>query len=277
MWTNAGEGVIESIGQEKALFKNVYASNGMPDKSANGMFSYAKSKGLDWGTIDTIPEIPGLAVRMEGHVGVYIGNGEVIEERGFNYGCVKTLLKNRKWLHWYKIPTINYITDSITPAQEKEIALGSRLLKKGISVTDVKELQKLLNSLLNLNLTIDGEYGSATEAAVKKFQSKAELTIDGKYGAQSHAALMSTIADNNPTFSEEKEKEDTVKKQYVTTASTDVRVGNGASYQIITTLDVDTQIDPILNANNEPLVSANEWYAIKILDRIGWINGKYIK
>ncbi len=30
-----------------------YGSNGCPDKSASGMFSYCKSKGMDWGTIDT--------------------------------------------------------------------------------------------------------------------------------------------------------------------------------------------------------------------------------
>ena len=85
-----------------------YQANGMPDKSANGMFEYAKKQGLKNGTIDTIPEIPGIAVRYDGHVGYYIGNGEVIEERGFNYGCVKTKLKDRKWLNWYEVPGITY-------------------------------------------------------------------------------------------------------------------------------------------------------------------------
>ena len=63
---------------------------------------------MEWGTIDTIPEIPGIAVRYDGHVGYYIGNGRVIEERGFNYGCVETALAGRGWLHWYKIPCIKY-------------------------------------------------------------------------------------------------------------------------------------------------------------------------
>ena len=36
------------------------------------MFANATVKG----TIDTIPEIPGLAVWHEGHIGIYIGNGE---------------------------------------------------------------------------------------------------------------------------------------------------------------------------------------------------------
>lgn len=85
-----------------------YNTNGMPDKSANGMYEYAKKQGLKNGPISTLPEIPGIAVRMDGHVGYYIGNGEVIEERGFNYGCVKTNLKDRKWLNWYELPGVTY-------------------------------------------------------------------------------------------------------------------------------------------------------------------------
>lgn len=92
-----------------------YATNGMPDKSADGMYEYAKSKGLANGPISTLPETPGIAVRMSGHVGYYIGNGYVIEERGFDYGCVKTKLKDRKWLNWYELPGVTYVK---TPAPE---------------------------------------------------------------------------------------------------------------------------------------------------------------
>ena len=48
------------------------------------MFTYAKSKGCAWGTIDTLPEIPGVALRSDGHVGVYVGDGYAVEERGFS-------------------------------------------------------------------------------------------------------------------------------------------------------------------------------------------------
>lgn len=53
----------------------VVGSNGMMDVTANGMFDAATVKG----TIDTIPEVPGLAVWHQGHIGIYIGNGEVVE------------------------------------------------------------------------------------------------------------------------------------------------------------------------------------------------------
>ena len=49
----------------------------------------AQDRGCAWGTMDTLPEIPGIALRFDGHVGVYIGGGYAVEARGFNYGCVK--------------------------------------------------------------------------------------------------------------------------------------------------------------------------------------------
>ena len=82
----------------------VYNTNGMPDITANEMYHSATVSG----TIDTIPEIPGLAVWHDGHIGVYIGNGEVVEAMGTRYGVVKTKLEGARWTHWLKIPYINY-------------------------------------------------------------------------------------------------------------------------------------------------------------------------
>ena len=94
--------MVESIGTDKT-FSSKYGGNGCPDKSANGMFSYAKSKGCAWGTMDSLPELPGIALCMDGHVGVYVGDGYAVEERGFNYGCVKTKVASRKWTHWFQL------------------------------------------------------------------------------------------------------------------------------------------------------------------------------
>lgn len=110
-----GKGFVWSNGQFET--KPKYGTNGCPDKSADGMFAYAKSKKLNYGKISTIPEIPGIAVRMSGHVGYYIGGGYVIEERGFDYGCVKTKLKDRKWTDWYEFPGVTYVSQ---PAPDPE-------------------------------------------------------------------------------------------------------------------------------------------------------------
>ena len=81
-----------------------YGTHGMPDIGANQMYYNATESGI----IDTMPDIPGLAVWHEGHIGVYIGGGQVIEAMGTRYGVVKTELAGRDWTHWLKIPYINY-------------------------------------------------------------------------------------------------------------------------------------------------------------------------
>ena len=95
-WTNGGQAMLDAIGTDSNI-SNKYGANGCPDKGANSMFSWAKSKGMDWGAIDTLPEIVGLALHTDGHVGYYVGNGYAVEWRGFNYGCVRTKVKERKW------------------------------------------------------------------------------------------------------------------------------------------------------------------------------------
>ena len=98
-------GLIKSYGWYDPESQSiVYGSNGVPDFSANQMY-YAATES---GPIDTIPEIPGLAVWHDGHIGVYIGGGEVIEAMGTNYGIVKTKLENRYFTHWLKIACIEY-------------------------------------------------------------------------------------------------------------------------------------------------------------------------
>ena len=86
------------------------------------MFSWAKSKGMDWGTIDTLPDIVGLAVRFDGHVGYTVGGGYAVEWRGFAYGCVKTKIKGRGWTHWYKLPFIDYNDGCVLGAGEGDRA-----------------------------------------------------------------------------------------------------------------------------------------------------------
>ena len=80
-------------------------SNGMMDVGANAMFANATVKG----TIDTIPEVPGLAVWVDGHIGIYIGNGEVIEAMNTLRGVTRTQLAGREWTHWLQIPYISYV------------------------------------------------------------------------------------------------------------------------------------------------------------------------
>ena len=93
----------------------VVGTNGMADVTANGMFDAATVKG----TIDTIPETPGLAVWQDGHIGIYIGNGEVIEAMGTEQGVVKTTLPSG-WTHWLEIPYISYAAQEESTTEPTE-------------------------------------------------------------------------------------------------------------------------------------------------------------
>lgn len=97
------------------LIKGYVMGNGDPDVatpydvkydvSANGLFNICTATG----PISSIPEIKGLIVWKNNHVGVYIGGGYVIEARGHAYGVVKTKLQDRPWSQWGKLPR-NWIT-----------------------------------------------------------------------------------------------------------------------------------------------------------------------
>lgn len=85
-----------------------YGTNGMPDVSANQFYANATEKG----PISTLPEIPGLILHAEGHVGIYIGGGYAIEAMGTRYGVVKTRVANRNWTGWCRNPYITYVEEA---------------------------------------------------------------------------------------------------------------------------------------------------------------------
>ena len=58
----------------------------------------------------------------------------------------------------------------------------------GSKGNDVTELQKLLNQN-GYNLSVDGDFGSKTQAAVKDYQQKNNLAVDGIVGANTWGAL----------------------------------------------------------------------------------------
>lgn len=63
------------------------------------------------GEIDSIPEIRGICLYMPGHVGIYAGNGQVIEStenKEFGNGVIKSNLVDRNWTDWFYCPFIKY-------------------------------------------------------------------------------------------------------------------------------------------------------------------------
>lgn len=81
--------------------------------------SYEITIGLasEKGSIDTLPEIPGILLYMKGHCGVYIGNGKVIEctsnevisKKKYGGVCISNL-EDRNWTDWTKNKWLIYET-----------------------------------------------------------------------------------------------------------------------------------------------------------------------
>lgn len=105
-----GRKTVDCVGLIKAAYWSESGGlmyNSTTDVSADGMFERASEKG----TIDTLPEIPGVCVWHPGHIGVYIGNGQVIEAHGTKYGVIQTKMNDTGWTHWLKCPYIEYLKE----------------------------------------------------------------------------------------------------------------------------------------------------------------------
>ena len=108
-----GQKVHDCIGLVKGYFWTKDANSTeyeyqkiFPDVSADMQYNRATKKGEG---ISTMPDVKGILVFMKGHVGVYIGDGWVIEARGHAYGVVKTRLTARAWKRWAYIDELQYL------------------------------------------------------------------------------------------------------------------------------------------------------------------------
>ena len=162
------------------------------DVNANTAYEKAKVKG----PIGTIPEVRGLGVHYDGHVGVYLTGGKVAEARGFDYGTVITDLKDRKWTHWFEETGISYDkpapdpTPTPTPGGEFDVTL--KTLKrdengKAMKDPNVLVFQSMMNTLgikddEGKSLVEDMSYGKRSEQACKRYQKKMGLEQDGRCG-----------------------------------------------------------------------------------------------
>ena len=73
------------------------------------------------------------------------------------------------------------------------------LLKRGSRGAAVRDLQTMLNAAgATPKLTVDGDFGPATDKAVRAFQQRAELVVDGIVGSQTRTALKRAIEPIKP-------------------------------------------------------------------------------
>lgn len=151
---------------------------------------------------------------------------------------------------------------------EIELRLGDRLLKKGMSGSDVRELQQ---NLLKLGYALpkygaDGGYGMETVEAVKAFQKKNGLEADGVYGSNTHKSLLAALE----SLKEPKPVLTTVVILSAEDGSVNVRAGNGTQYAILRSAKAGDMFNYVATA-------ANGWNAVEIGGQVGWVSGRYSK
>lgn len=168
------------------------------DVAVGGLFDQCSSRG----DIGTMPDKPGLCVfRADlGHVGVYIGGGQVIEAMGHAQGVVLTALDRCRWAFWGAPAWIDYNGAAASPAQNiaskpdtsVKYNVQLPLLKRGSVGGYVRTAQLLM---ISAGISCgpdgaDGEYGANTVAAVTKFQQLHNLLDDGEIGGDTWSVLL---------------------------------------------------------------------------------------
>ena len=152
---------------------------------------------------------PGTAVfvwngKKYSHVGLYIGDGTVIEAMGTMSGVTTSKVTAGKWTHWGELNGVDYSSDSpaggnTSPGVIPEGSLSGGkhpTLRKGDKGEAVREMQAMLDRLgYDLgSCGVDGDFGKDTEAAVRSFQSDHRLAADGVCGPATWAELEKAAA-----------------------------------------------------------------------------------
>lgn len=174
---------------------------GMSHISSNIYKSYCNKKGK---LTDSLKKtlLPGTAVFTGStadnhpHVGLYVGNGKIIEAHGTQAGVVTANITETRWTWWGQLKNVEYPAQEATeqpsaPVDDKTPTDTLPTLRRGMKGEYVTLLQtKLANKGYDLgSYGVDGDFGQMTEKAVKAFQKAHGLTVDGIVGKNTWAAL----------------------------------------------------------------------------------------
>ena len=139
---------------------------------------------------------------VRGHVGLYIGNGMVIEAEGTLKGVIKSKITASKWVEWGELKYVDYSDNSVVITNPiKDTTPAKKIyptLRRGSKGEDVTLLQTLL-AKDGSTLVIDGIFGIGTQSAVRAFQKKYGLEVDGIVGLKTWGKLCELYADLDNT------------------------------------------------------------------------------
>lgn len=134
----------------------------------------------------------------------------------------------------------------------------------------VKTLQTKLNKV-GYKLTVDGEYGSATKAAVTSFQKKYNLEVDGVAGKNTITKLNAVIAAKSKNTSSTTSKAPSKVRKFVGRIkdnASPVRKNPGQKYDQLTSYPILNKGDLVDVCDTIKSASGNDWYYICIGGKI---------
>lgn len=200
-----GKKVADCSGLFSWAFKQLesytpHGSNSMWKNYCTSKGDLKKGKRTDGKTLK-----PGTAVFTDKdgdktHVGMYIGNGWVIEAEGTIKGVIKSNITNSKWKCWGELKYVKYEEDN--NMENNETVITYPTIRQGSKGDIVTMMQDLL-SKNGSTLQVDGIFGSGTASALRAFQKKNGLEADGVCGPKTWAALLAT--NKNPEHETPKE------------------------------------------------------------------------
>ena len=149
---------------------------------------------------------------------------------------------------------------------EKEYVLGDRILRNGMEGPDVKELQSLL---IQLDYDLgkwgaDGDFGDATEAVVRFFQTKSKISVDGEVGPETIKAIEKAL--------KVEEGDGEIKN------AKHVRIVGGNCYVRSEPNTNGKKLDVAYESKLLPYKgekSENGWFAVDHKSQKAWVSGKY--
>lgn len=153
-WTDSPDAFFESP---------QYVTNGCGDWNVAMMYSRC----TETGSIKALPEIPGLLLfnASKGHVGVYIGNGELIEAHSTARDVIKSKVKDRNFTMWGKASWIKYDTESNrpTPTPNQNFMTPVHIFQDWLNDTYGEYFKH--DSEIAGYLSVDGSCGKKTKKA----------------------------------------------------------------------------------------------------------------
>lgn len=149
-----------------------YKSNDVPDVNDEMVLSYLTNISTDMNNIEV-----GELLHMRGHVGIYVGNGGVVEcTTKWSGNVLLSYLNARKWERHGKLKWITYFS-----AQNKEECFKMDVLKYKSTGNDVTIFETIMNKMGLYSGTIDTHFGKGCVEACNKFQTKyPECGTNGK-------------------------------------------------------------------------------------------------